>query len=531
MRTAVWRRVIGSYGSLEEGLTILDKETHSDDIVLPEAPTDEEKYSYMNTRRTFIVGYGMFSAILLSVGMWFFVFSSLDFLWFSVPAAFISFYLLVSYFGIAVFGKDFDLQKHERIIAKAEIENKWPTVDIYLPSCGEDLKILQNTYEHVSKLQYPHDKLHVFVLDDSGKKMVEHLAHSFNFGYIDRPEKTDKKAGNLRYAFARTSAEFLLILDADFCPRPDFLVETIPYFNVDPNIAIVQTPQFFKWREQQTWVERAAGVSQEIFYRLVQTNRQAHKAAICVGTCGVYRRASLEPFGGTALISFSEDLHTSFMITNAGLRVEYIPLNLAEGTCPDTCRAAFSQTYRWAMGSTTLCSNKEFWNSNLTFYQKMAYSTGFMYYIATAMSLFMSSLPAILLIYFRPNLVFWFNSLFALPSLLMPFWALRSWCTQPYRLECIRFKTLQYLAHLFALIDLFSKSQIAWVPTGVASASKSKSRYPRAMRLIMNWSLIQLILLWAGAAWRMQTYPAFNFIPSLVLETFNVWVQLSIFYE
>lgn len=78
-----------------------------------------------------------------------------------------------------------------------------------------------------------------------------------------------KKAGNLRYAFARTSAEAIVILDADFCPRADFIRETVPYF-LDPSIGILQTPQFFRHREEQTWIEQGAGTSQEFFYRLVQ---------------------------------------------------------------------------------------------------------------------------------------------------------------------------------------------------------------------------------------------------------------------
>lgn len=61
----------------------------------------------------------------------------------------------------------------------------------------------------------------------------------------------------------------MVIFDADFCPRPEFLRETTPYFT-DPRIAIVQTPQFFRYREEQTWVEKGAGATQELFYRLVQ---------------------------------------------------------------------------------------------------------------------------------------------------------------------------------------------------------------------------------------------------------------------
>ena len=71
-----------------------------------------------------------------------------------------------------------------------------------------------------------------------------------------RSRPVGKKVGNLRYAFARTSAEYLVILDADFAPRRDFLAETLPYLD-DPAIAIVQTPQYFRTSRAQTWIERA----------------------------------------------------------------------------------------------------------------------------------------------------------------------------------------------------------------------------------------------------------------------------------
>ena len=118
-----------------------------------------------------------------------------------------------------------------------------------------------------------------------------------------------KKSGNLRYGFANTSNEFIVILDADFVPRADFLAETLPYMD-DPNVAIVQTPQFFRTDPRQTWVERAAGAVQEVFYRNIQVSRDRLGASICVGSSALYRRAALEPEGGTTLIAYAEDVHT-----------------------------------------------------------------------------------------------------------------------------------------------------------------------------------------------------------------------------
>lgn len=63
----------------------------------------------------------------------------------------------------------------------------------------------------------------------------------------------------------------ITIFDADFCPRSDFLQETLPYFG-DAEIGILQTPQFFRRREEQTWVEQGAGASQEVFYRMIQVS-------------------------------------------------------------------------------------------------------------------------------------------------------------------------------------------------------------------------------------------------------------------
>src|SRR6185437_1135645 len=163
-----------------------------------------------------------------------------------------------------------------------------------------------NTWAAVSALMaaYP-GAARAYVLDDGPSGEARAAAAASGFGYLRRPEpRAGKKSGNLRYAFARTSGEFLLILDADFAPRPDFLAETLPYFAGDDRLAIVQTPQFFRESIAQAWIENAAGAIQEVFYRFIQVARDRFGAAICVGTSAVYRRSALEPQGGPTLIPY-----------------------------------------------------------------------------------------------------------------------------------------------------------------------------------------------------------------------------------
>jgi cellulose synthase/poly-beta-1,6-N-acetylglucosamine synthase-like glycosyltransferase len=100
-------------------------------------------------------------------------------------------------------------------------------------------------------------------------------------------------------------------MSQDFCPRPDFLKEIIPIHLGRPDTAIVQTPQFFRTSDEQSWVEQGAGSVQELFYRVVQINRNRFGAAICVGSNAVYRREALKEVGGTAEIGFSEGLFSA----------------------------------------------------------------------------------------------------------------------------------------------------------------------------------------------------------------------------
>jgi cellulose synthase (UDP-forming) len=136
---------------------------------------------------------------------------------------------------------------------------RWPSVDIFLPSAGEPLEVLDNTFAHVQRLFW-RGRLTVYVLDDSARPEVRRMAHGRNFVYLTRPDRGHlKKAGNLRYGYEHSRGDHIAILDADFVPRRDFLQELIPYFD-DPTVGIVQSPQYFDARVGMNWLQRAASL-------------------------------------------------------------------------------------------------------------------------------------------------------------------------------------------------------------------------------------------------------------------------------
>ncbi|KAF1809567.1 nucleotide-diphospho-sugar transferase [Eremomyces bilateralis CBS 781.70] len=494
-------------------------------LVLPSGPTDEEKYFYIHTNRIPLYILGVLAFLSLSAGMWLFALCSVIFSWFGFFVGLLQIYLLISYF-VGVIGKDFDLASHDSLLEEFPVNEKTaPTVDIYLPCCKEPLEILENTYNHISKLEYPKGKLQVHVMDDGNMEEVRLLAERYGFHYSVRDDRPRlKKAGNLRWTFARTSADFFAIFDADFCPRSDFLLELMPEHLADNKTAIVQTPQFFRVREDQTWVEQGAGATQELFYRVVQVNRNKWGASICVGSNAMYRREALEPVGGTAEIGFSEDVHTGFGAVDRGWKVKYIPICLATGVCPDNPRAFFSQQMRWARGSTTLLTNPHFWTSNLSLMQKVCYLCGLMYYSAISLSIFISPIPGILLLWLRPEYFKYYNLAFAIPSIVYGLLLFRFWAKAKYGMNVQHIMVIQSYAYLTAIKDRLLGINLHWVPSGDAKAHKNH-KYRNMRILCWTWTFFTLGGMISAVVWRLtHDLPWYHTLPLIILSVYNTYL-------
>ncbi|KAI1073555.1 nucleotide-diphospho-sugar transferase [Whalleya microplaca] len=494
-------------------------------LVLPSCPTDTEKLSYLHTNRIPLYCFGLLSFLSLSAGMWLFVVSSVIFCWYGVFVAFVNFYLIISYY-VGVIGKDWNYAEHLRRVAEYPINDETaPTIDVYLPVCMEPLEILDNTWEHIIRLDWPEHKLQIWVLDDGAQDSVKALAERFGFNYMVRDDRPRlKKAGNLRWAFQRTSGDFFTIFDADFCPRPDFLRELVVEHLDEPKSSIVQSPQFFRVTDNQTWTEQGAGATQELFYRVVQVNRDRWGASICVGSNAMYRREALVEVGGTADIGFSEDVHTGFGSVDRGWKVKYVPLCLATGVCPPTPRSFFSQQMRWARGSTTLLTNPHFWKSSLTVMQKICYLCGFFYYSAVSLSIFISPIPGILLLLFRPEWFKFYNLAFAIPSIVYGIVVFRFWAKASFGMNVQHIMVIQSYAYLTAIKDRIFNIELLWAASGDAKAHKSNKF--RNMRLLCwAWTIIIMGGMITVVTYRIvKGLPWYDPIPLIVLNLYNFYV-------
>jgi cellulose synthase (UDP-forming) len=427
---------------------------------------------------------------------------------------------------LAFIGRGFDIDRHIRLVQSWQ-PGRYPDVDIFLPICGEPLSVLGNSWAAVAELvrAYP-GWAFPYVLDDGADPAAEALATQLGFGYVIRPNRGEhKKSGNLRHAFANTRSEFFVIFDADFAPRPDFLAETLPHFE-DQNLAIVQTPQYFRTDRRQTWVESAAGAIQELFYRAIQVGRDRLGAAICVGTCAVYRRLALEEQGGTTLIPYAEDVHTGLDVRRAGWNLIYLPVVLATGMCPTGLNAFFRQQYRWCTGSTSTMLTSRLWTVPMTRRARMTYVSGFCYYLFTAMSVFVVPLIPITLLIFRPWSITPLNSALVVVSMLASMTVLPLWHRSSYDLrKTLPLSLVRAWAHALAIWDYVRGRTMSWEATG--AGVNPVYRFFWGVRL---WNLTA-VLVWLGlVGWRVMTYPPSRFLFVAIGALLNGTVVLRVIF-
>lgn len=269
-----------------------------------------------------------------------------------------------------------------------------PTIDVFITVYGEPLDIVLVTIRAARDMAVEH---RTWVLDDGDSDEVRAAAATEGVGYLRRKEHLHAKAGNINSALRRTDGEFVVILDADHVPSPDFLVRALPHMQ-DRGVAFVQTPQAFP--SARGLVAEGSAESQKIFYELVLPGRNYFNAVFCVGTNVIFRRAALEQIGGMYVASNSEDIWTSIELHRRGWRSWFIPEVLARGLAPDSLLSYFKQQFRWAYGAfEVLLRGGLFRRKGLTVDQRFQYLLAGVNYMLSLAALILMCLPAVYLLF------------------------------------------------------------------------------------------------------------------------------------
>jgi cellulose synthase (UDP-forming) len=229
----------------------------------------------------------------------------------------------------------------------------WPTVDVFIPTYNEAMSIVRATVFGCIAMDWPKDKMRVWLLDDGRREEFRQFAASVGIGYITRTNNAHAKAGNLNNAMAQTSGEYIAVFDCDHIPTRAFLQMTMGMMMQDPRVALVQTPHHF-YSPDPFQRNLAAGTrvppEGNMFYGLVQDGNDYWNATFFCGSCALLRRTAIEEIGGFAVETVTEDAHTMLKMHRRGWDSAYLRMPLAAGLATERLILHIGQRMRWARG-------------------------------------------------------------------------------------------------------------------------------------------------------------------------------------
>jgi cellulose synthase (UDP-forming) len=231
-------------------------------------------------------------------------------------------------------------------------ETTWPAVDVFIPTYNEPLDVLERTIVGALALDYPREKLRIYVLDDNRRKWLRELCERKGVTHVTRADNLHAKAGNLNNGLKISRGDLVAIFDADFVPFRCFLKRTVPFFQ-EPSIGIVQTPQHFFNKDPVQSNLNLEGIlpdEQRLFFDEMAPSRDAWDVSFCCGSCSIARRKALEAIGGFPTESITEDLLTTLTMLNKGYKTRYLNERLSMGLAAESIKGYFVQRSRWCRG-------------------------------------------------------------------------------------------------------------------------------------------------------------------------------------
>ena len=211
-------------------------------------------------------------------------------------------------------------------------------------SPGEPLSMFEKTLAACARITYPHT---TYLLDDTRDPRFREVAEKHGAVWLELVGLPGAKAGKINKALELTDEEFILVLDPDHIPFPEFFSRVLGHFR-DPGVGFVQVSQGY-YNQSRSFVARGAAEQTYSFYGPTLMGLFGHGASLAIGANCTFRREALDSINGHG-IGLAEDLVTAIRLHAAGWRSVYVPEILSRGLVPEDLGSFFKQQLKWSRG-------------------------------------------------------------------------------------------------------------------------------------------------------------------------------------
>src|SRR6516164_2467708 len=247
--------------------------------------------------------------------------------------------------------------EHELLLTPLPPDPELPHVVVQIPSFNEG-PVLRRGVEAAARLDWPREKLHIQILDDSTDQTAE-LARTvaaelrgqgIDVVCLQRSDRSGYKGGALHEAMQQTPHSYFAIFDVDYVPPADFLRRCMRIFAAEPRTAFVQARFDFLNPHENALTEMQM-VTLDAHLGIEQATRYwAGHPLPFNGTCGIWQRAAIEAGGGWKGDTVTEDLDLTYRGWVKGWRAVFLTSVAVPGELPADTRTWLRQQQRWQDG-------------------------------------------------------------------------------------------------------------------------------------------------------------------------------------
>lgn len=249
-------------------------------------------------------------------------------------------FLLLNFFEI----KD----KSKKVINNTYDLVKSPTVSVIVPVWNEEKTILKTIFS-ILKLNYPKDKLSVFIVDDGSTdntwKIIQRFKNNKQIKLL-RKENGGKHTA-LNFALKHIDSELVGCLDADSYVHPEALKRIVREFENREIMAVTPSIVLYEPRGILQLVQKAEYMF-GIFLRKVFSHLNA--IYITPGPFSIFRRKVFDLVGEYRHAHSTEDMEMAMRMQKNGMKIGNVSNAYVYTVGPKSLKSLYKQRLRWVYG-------------------------------------------------------------------------------------------------------------------------------------------------------------------------------------
>lgn len=231
---------------------------------------------------------------------------------------------------------------------KIKLKN-YPKVTVVVP-CWNEEKTIHKTVRSLLDLNYPKDKVQIFIIDDGSTDNTWNLINEFvkypNIKVFHKENGGKHTALNLGLEHCNT--DFFGCLDADSLADSESLVRLMSYFEKDKNVmavvpsVVVHNPKNFIQQAQK------AEYHMGIYYKKMLSFLGAIN--VTPGPLTIFRKKVFDDLGGYRLAHNTEDMEIAYRMQKNRYKIEHCNDAYVYTNAPVATKKLYRQRLRWVYG-------------------------------------------------------------------------------------------------------------------------------------------------------------------------------------